>query len=332
MTLLNRHPVGRDSLSFKDETPACAGVTPFIYIAVEMITLLQHTVPSDFLDKIRLYDYIGQYFKSHIPSRKGLKKAISRGEILINEERASSGDWIKAYQVITLLDLELNPPKSFPMGLEIVFEDDYLAIINKPAGISVSGNQYRTIQNAVIDQINISTQTDALKWVRPVHRLDNPTSGLLIIAKTASALIALGNMFKEKSIEKTYEAVVIGAIRENGVINTEIDEKSAVTHYEHIQHVKSLKNQTLTHVRLSPKTGRTHQLRIHLSSIGHAIMGDQQYGIEGQVYTEKGLFLAAVRLSFIHPITNEPVDIKIPTPHKFTSLLEREKRRWEKYN
>jgi RluA family pseudouridine synthase len=297
-----------------------------------VINLLEHIVPSDFSDKIRLYDYIGQYFKSHIPSRKGLKKAISRGAILIDDQKASSGDWIKANQVITLLDLELNPPKAFPMKLEVVFEDDYLAIINKPAGISVSGNQYRTIQNALVDQIKLSTQIDALKWARPVHRLDNPTSGLLLIAKTATTLIALGNMFKDKSIEKRYEAIVIGSVAENGIVSAEIEGKSAVTHYEVMLEVKSLKNDTLTHLGLSPKTGRTHQIRIHLSGIGHAIMGDQQYGIEGQVYTEKGLFLAAVGLSFVHPNTCAPFEVKIPTPHKFTSLMEREQRRWNKYN
>lgn len=297
-----------------------------------MIKLLEHIVPTDFSQKIRLYDYIGQYFKSHIPSRKGLKKAISRGEILIKEQRAYSGDWIAAGQHITLVDLEFNPPKPFPLKLEVVYEDDYFAIINKPAGISVSGNEYRTIQNAVVGQIKLSTQTDALKWARPVHRLDNPTSGLLLIAKTSKALITFGNMFKGKLIEKTYEAVVIGTLSKEGLINTMIEDKSAITHYEPIEQVRSLKNDFLTHVRLSPKTGRTHQLRVHLSGIGHPIMGDQQYGMKGHVFTEKGLFLAAVALSFTHPITAVPLKIKISTPHKFISLLQREERRWKKYN
>jgi len=297
-----------------------------------MIKLLEHTVPADFSQKIRLYDYIGEYFASHIPSRKGLKKVISKGELLINGERAYSGNWIAAGQHITLVDLELNPPKPFPLALEIIYEDDYLAIINKPAGISVSGNEYRTIQNAVVGQIGLSTQTDALKWARPVHRLDNPTSGLLLISKTSTTLIALGNMFKNKLIEKTYEAVVIGAMSQSQVINSKVEDKPAITHYEPMEQVRSLKNDLLTHVRLSPKTGRTHQLRIHLSRIGHPIMGDQQYGIEGQVFSEKGLFLAAVGLSFTHPITQVPLKINIPTPHKFISLLQREQRRWEKYN
>ncbi len=297
-----------------------------------MIILLEHTVPTDFSKKVRLYDYIGQYFLSHLPSRKGLKKAISRGEVLINHERAYSGDWILPKQVIFLIDLELTPPKPFPLTLEVIHEDDYLAIINKPAGISVSGNEYRTIQNAIVNQISLSTQSDALKWARPVHRLDHPTSGLLIIAKTATALMTLGRMFQNKTIRKTYEAIVTGSISTKGTINTDVEEKSAITYYEPIQQVRSLKNDFLTHVRLSPKTGRTHQLRIHLSAIGHPIMGDQQYGTRGKVFTEKGLFLSAVGLAFDHPITKEPLDIKINTPHKFTSLLVREQRRWKKYN
>jgi RluA family pseudouridine synthase len=297
-----------------------------------VIQLLKHIVPADIPDKVRLYDYIGHHFLSHIPSRKGLKKAISRGEIRINDQRAYSGDWIVPGQQITLVDLERNPPKPFPLTLEIIYEDEYIAVINKPAGIRVSGNEYRTIQNAVVGQIALSKQPDALKWARPVHRLDQPTSGLLLIAKTASALIALGNMFKDRLIEKTYEAVVIGTLAQKQIINTEIEDKSARTHCELITQVNSLKNDHLTHVRLSPKTGRTHQLRIHLSGIGHPIMGDQQYGISGQIFTEKGLFLAAVALSFIHPITAVHVEINIPTPHKFISLLEREQRRWMKYH
>ena len=281
---------------------------------------------------MRLYDYIGEYFYSHIPSRKGLKKAISRGEVLINNQRAYSGDWIKANQVITLVDLEFNPPKPYPLKLEIIHEDDYLVIINKPAGISVSGNQFRTIQNTIVDQIKIESQPDALKWARPVHRLDNPTSGLLIIAKTASALMQLGLMFKEKTIQKTYEAIVVGEVNQSGVIDSAIENKNSITHYEPIKIVRSLQNEYLTQLRLSPQTGRTHQIRIHLSSMGHPIIGDQLYGVDGKVYKEKGLFLAAVGLSFTHPITKALIEYYLPTPHKFIALLEREQRRWKKYN
>lgn len=298
-----------------------------------MIVLLEHIVPSSFSEKVRLYDYIGQYFASHIPSRKGLKKTISRGEVFINYKQGHSGDWVLPGQVIQLVDLELNPPKAFSMHLEIIYEDDHLAIINKPAGINVSGNQYRTIQNALVNQISLSKQSDSLKWARPVHRLDNPTSGLLIVAKTSSTLIMLGDMFKKKLIQKTYEAIVVGEItKKEGMINYEVEQKSATTHYEPIQHIRSLKNDFLTHLRLFPKTGRKHQLRIHLSKIGCPIMGDKDYGTQGNVFTEKGLFLAAVGVSFTHPVTKVLVDINIQTPHKFNSLLSREQRRWNKYN
>ena len=85
-------------------------------------------------------------------------------------------------------------------------------------------------------------------------------------------------------------------------------------------------------LELAPKTGRTHQIRIHLSKLGFPIMGDQLYGSDGEVLMGKGLFLTAVALSFIHPITNKELIVKNPAPHKFESLLEREQRRWEKYN
>ncbi|MCB0381582.1 MAG: RluA family pseudouridine synthase [Flavobacteriales bacterium] len=295
-----------------------------------MVVLQTHIVPNN-IEEQRLYDYAALNFPT-LPSRKAIKKAITRGEILVDGKLSSTGWWVKAGQKIELLESAINPPKQYELKLEVVYEDDFFAIINKPAGITVSGNQFRTIQNALIGNINISTAQDALRWPKPVHRLDNPTSGLLLVAKTASALVKLGQQFENKSIQKKYAAIVIGKTPESGTITIEVEGLPATTHFKLVKVVPSLKNEFLSLLELSPKTGRTHQIRIHLAQLGFPIMGDKLYGNEAEILRGKGLFLSAIGLELNHPITNELLKIEIPLPHKFTSLLERENRRWGKYN
>ncbi|MBL4593253.1 MAG: RluA family pseudouridine synthase [Flavobacteriales bacterium] len=295
-----------------------------------MVILKTHIVPEG-VEDIRLYDYAQQIFPT-IPSRKGIKKAIAREEIIVDGEKTSTGLWIKPGQKIELLESSINPPKEYHLKLEVVYEDEYFAVINKPAGIPVSGNQFRTIQNALIGNVKLSKEEDALRWPKPVHRLDSPTSGLLLIAKTAKALVKLGQQFENKEIQKKYCAIVIGEIPETGTIDFEIEGLKSLTEYQLNRFVPSLRNEFLSLVNLYPKTGRTHQLRIHLSKLGFSILGDKLYGNEGGILVGKGLFLAAIELQFNHPITKEPIIIEAEVPYKFNALLERENRRWEKYN
>lgn len=295
-----------------------------------MVVLKTHIVPEG-VEEIRLYDYAQQIFPT-MPSRKGIKKAIAREEITVDGEKTTTGWWVKPGQKIELLESNINPPKAYNLALEVVYEDEYLAVINKPAGISVSGNQFRTIQNALIGKVKASKEADALRWAKPVHRLDNPTSGLLIVAKTAKALMKLGQQFENKEIKKKYCAIVIGQLPESGVIDFDIDGLTSLTDYKLGKIVPSLRNEYLSLVELSPKTGRTHQLRIHLSKLGFPILGDKLYGKEGEILKGKGLFLSATALQLNHPITSEVLTIEIETPYKFNALLERETKRWEKYN
>ena len=295
-----------------------------------MPVLKTHIVPED-VEEIRLYDYVQQVFTT-IPSRKGVKKAIAREEILVDGKKTSTGHWVKAGQQIELLESSANPPKEYHLKLDIVFEDEFMAVINKPAGIPVSGNQFRTIQNAIIGNVSLSKEEDALRWPKPVHRLDGPTSGLLIIAKTAKALVKLGQQFEQKTIHKKYVAIVMGKPPESGSIASDVEGLSSLSEYKTIKTIESLRSGHLSLLELSPKTGRTHQLRIHLSSIGLPILGDKIYGDEGNVLEGKGLFLSALELNLNHPITNEGLSIKIDIPHKFNSLLEREVKMWKKYN
>lgn len=235
-------------------------------------------------------------------------------------------------QVIDLLETPQSQPKIFELQLEILFEDNYMAAIHKPAGFSVSGNAYKTIYNALPFNLKKSAEPDALPWPTPVHRLDNQTSGILLIAKTKTAQIALGNQFGNHSIQKKYCAIVIGEVNLNGKINTPIDTKTAETNFEVDNVVNSLKYKHLSFLNVVPKTGRTHQIRIHLSSIGHPIFGDKLYVEEKMLHKGKGLFLCAYEISFLHPKTSEEINLKIEIPHKFESLLLREQRRWGNYN
>jgi len=294
-----------------------------------MLILEQHTVPPD-LQKIRLLDYALLIFKT-IPSRSGMKKVIKSGSILVNGQPGHASNWVLEGQHITLVDLENKPPKPLHIKLEIIFEDEHLAIINKPAGIEISGNKYYTIQNALLTNIALSKEPDALKWARPVHRLDMPTSGLLLVAKTAEALMNLGQQFEKRKVQKKYMSIVAGKLSGSGEINTSISNQKAQTQYNVISNCHSLKTQWLSLVELIPHTGRTHQLRIHMANHGYPIVGDRLYG-NGPLLKGKGLFLASVTISFTHPQSNKPLEFSISQPNKFDSLLEREERRWKQFN
>jgi RluA family pseudouridine synthase len=307
---------------------ACLDII-IVTTTLPMFLLKTHTVPAN-VSPARLSDYACGIFEQ-LPSRKGVKKAIKKGAIRLNGNPADTGRWVQPHDVITLVDLEETPPKNYEFDLEIVYEDDHLAIINKPAGVKVSGNQYRTIVNMLPDNVQASPLPDALKWAKPVHRLDVPTSGLLMVAKTAQAHMHLGQQLEQKTIKKTYHAIVKGTPAKQGHIRTPIGTQSAHSEFEVLQTISSLQSGTLSLVRLSPHTGRTHQLRIHMAGLGHPIMGDTEYDEANQTIQHKGLFLAATSLQLAHPALDKNLEVSIDLPHKFTSLLEREVRRWEKF-
>ena len=235
-------------------------------------------------------------------------------------------------QVIDLLETPQSQPKIFELELEVLFEDHFMAAIHKPAGFSVSGNAYKTIYNSLPYNLKKSSEPDALPWPTPVHRLDNQTSGILLIAKTKTAQIALGNQLENHTIQKKYCAVVIGKVLSKGKIKTPIEDKTAQTDFEVVTVVNSLRFEHLSLLNVFPKTGRTHQIRIHLASIGHPIFGDKLYVEEKMLHKGKGLFLCACEISFLHPKTSEEINLKIAPPYKFESLFLREQRRWQAHN
>ena len=269
---------------------------------------------------IRFQEYGVGIFNT-IPTKSGIKKAIKKELIFIDGLLATTSKFISGGEKIELFEAESSTVfERLQLNLEVLFEDSYLAIIYKPAGILVSGNRFVTIANGLTQNLKKSNQLDAVR-PQPIHRLDYPTSGILLIGKTSSSINALSALFKNKEIQKTYFAITIGKMEENGEMNFHIDEKIALTQFDVLRTVVSKRFTFLNLVKLSPKTGRKHQLRKHLSSIGNPILGDKEYFKEGLVLNGRGLYLHASALDFIHPFTKDTISITKENPKKFTTIF-----------
>ncbi|WP_405568174.1 RluA family pseudouridine synthase [Polaribacter sp. Asnod6-C07] len=269
---------------------------------------------------IRFQEYGVGIFKT-IPTKSGIKKAIKKGIVFIDDELATTSRFILGGEKIELYQSENSSTfKRLKLDLEVLFEDDYLAIIYKPAGILVNGNKFVTIANALSQNLQKSSLQDAVK-PQPIHRLDYPTSGVLLVGKTSSSIQKLSDLFKNKVIQKTYFAVTISEMCIGGTINFKVDNKKASTEFKVLSSVKSERFAFLNLVKLSPKTGRKHQLRKHLSAIGHQILGDKDYGNTNLVLKGKGLYLHAFSLEFLHPFTKETIFISKELPKKFKKIF-----------
>lgn len=278
-----------------------------------------HIVPENISD-VRLSDYVKGVFDV-IPSKKGMKKAIDKGYVFVNEEESSTGRYICSNDKIELF-LPEDFKKSYELKVEVVYEDDALAIVNKPAGLLTNGNAFKTLENTLSFNLAISSAPDALIWPEVTHRLDFPTSGLVIVAKTRSSNVKLKQMFEQREVRKTYHAITIGQIRNRkGLIDHDIDAKNASSEFEVVKSVPSGKYKFFNLVKLKPHTGRRHQLRIHLASIGHPILGDREHGTSKHWDMKRGLYLAATGLEFSHPSTDKVLNLAIDIPKKFYKLL-----------
>ena len=278
-----------------------------------------HIVPK-LKNTIRFQEYAVGIFKI-IPTKSGIKKAIKRKLIFINGNLASTSKYISGNEKIELFQpKDTTTFKRLELDIEVLFEDDYLAIVFKPSGILVSGNKFVTIANGLSENLIKSTQYDAVK-PQPVHRLDYPTSGVLLIGKTRSSINTLSKIFKNKEIKKTYFAITIGKMDAKGILNFNIDTKNATTEYEVLKSEPSKRFEYLNLVKLKPKTGRKHQLRKHLYTISNPILGDKEYYLKNSILKGKGMYLHAYSLDFRHPITEEKIIVCKELPKKFKKIF-----------
>ncbi len=269
-------------------------------------------------------------------TRTALQNLIESGEILVNEKKVSKNYKLKNGDEIRINipePVELNAePENIP--LDIVYEDDSLLIVNKPKGMVVHpapGNYSKTLVNALLYHCGDSL-SGINGVIRPgiVHRIDKNTSGLLIVAKTDNAHKILAQQIKAHSFTREYECIAMGKFKElSGTVNapigrnpndrkkmcvTEKNSKNAVTHYEVIEQFEKC-----AHLRCRLETGRTHQIRVHLSYIGHSVLGDDVYG--KQFNGIDGQCLHAKKIGFVHPITEKYMEFDSKLPEYFNDIL-----------
>ncbi len=273
-------------------------------------------------------------------SRNAIQKLIENGKVLVNGVAVNKKYKVNTDDEITMLPSELKPldaePENIP--LDIVYEDEHLLVVNKPRGMVVHpapGNYSGTLVNALLYHCK-----DSLSGIngilRPgiVHRIDKDTSGLLIVAKNDKAHIGLAEQIKEHSFIREYNAVIVGHLKEQqGTVNapigrnpkdrkkmcvTQNNSKNAVTHYNVIEDYEGY-----SHISLKLETGRTHQIRVHMAHLGHPVAGDFVYGNDKKSAYLNGQCLHAIKIGFIHPITEEYLEFTSELPDYFTEFLSR---------
>ncbi|MEL6534676.1 MAG: RluA family pseudouridine synthase [Bacteroidota bacterium] len=268
-----------------------------------------------------LVDFILQH-SVLLTSRNAAKTAHKQNRVLVNGAPQGTGYRVAAGELV-LLEPSAGPaPKAYRMELAIPYQDDDMAVVYKPPGLPTSGNAFRTLQNVLVHALPPSPLPDSLAWPRPVHRLDGPTQGLLMVARTQTALTQLGHSLASRQVQKVYHAIVHGLLSEAQDCQHPIAGQEAHSTVAPVATYLHTPRGPRSLVRLMPHTGRTHQLRIHLAQLGHPILGDVQYQEPEKTLQHKGLFLAATQLVFPHPRTGEMVEVTAPIPEKFYRFLE----------
>ena len=272
-------------------------------------------------------------------SRSKLQKMINNGNVLVNGNPVKNSYIVKVDDEISIdenYDDEIKiVPENIP--LDIIYEDEYLLVVNKPSGMVVHpapGNYSGTLVNALMYHCNNLSKVNS--EIRPgiVHRIDADTSGLLVIAKNDDVHNNLAEQIKNHTVVRKYIALVWGVINEDSAtIDAPIGrdknnrKKMCVTadnSKEAITHIKVLKrynNATLIECKL--ETGRTHQIRVHMEYINHPVVNDPVYGNKKLLDHDFGQMLHAKTLGFIHPITNEYLEFNSNVPEEFTKLEEK---------
>ena len=271
-------------------------------------------------------DYCAQFMPS-LGSKSAAKKALRSGQLLLNGNIAKTSDRIKHGDLV-LLRLKIKAPKVFNMQIPITYEDEHFMVVDKPGGIAVNGNRYKTVENVFARHPMPNHISGVLERPIALHRLDVPTKGLLMLAKTKEAQIALSGLFERREIKKMYRAVVHGKSDRQGTIDFSINGKTAMTKYQTVRTVQSRIYGYLSLIHAFPVSGRTHQIRKHLHGINHLIVGDKEYAGTAKTVLGKGLFLQASELAFEHPFEHTTIKLTLSIPGKFTRLLDREEERF----
>ena len=326
-------------------------------------------VPSDSAGQ-RLDQFVAAQLEG--VSRSRVQLLMEQGDVLVNGEREKASLKLRGGERITVTgEPRPTPLKATPedIPLDVVFEDADLAVVNKPAGMMVhagSGQNENarskgTLVNALLYRFRKLSSTGGELRPGIVHRLDKDTSGLIVVAKNDRTHAALGDMFASRRIKKTYVALVQGAVeRAKGTINAGVgrdpvrrtrmtaqpqeNARSAVSHYEVVRRLSNRFGK-FTLVRVRIETGRTHQIRVHMASIGHPVVGDTLYGGAGQLTDQVASqaaqskaarrkaeperlrlgrnFLHAARIEFVHPRTGKLLELEAPLPEELESFLAR---------
>ncbi len=285
---------------------------------------------------------IDKFLSDSLPdvSRSYIQKLIKDGQVTVNQKTVKSNYKLNAGDLLSMEEPELQEPdiEAEDIPLDILYEDSDLLIINKPKGMVVhpsAGHYSGTLVNALMHYCkeDLSGINGVL---RPgiVHRIDMDTTGSLLVCKNDFTHNHIAEQLKVHSITRVYHAIVHGVIKDDeGTINAPIGRhpidrkkmsinhkngKEAVTHYKVL---KRFKNFTYIECRL--ETGRTHQIRVHMSSIGHPLLGDSVYGPAKSPYKLQGQTLHAKTIGIIHPRTEEYVEVNAPLPEYFSNLLKK---------
>lgn len=285
------------------------------------------------VEGIRIDKYLPTCYEEM--TRSELKKYFDNGKVYVNDKLVKPSCKVLNSDIIKIEELDNTLSDILPenIPLDIVYEDNEIIIINKPSGMVVHpapGHASGTLVNALMYHYQQLSDLNGENRAGIVHRIDKDTSGLLIICKTNFAHRKISEQLKSKEAHRTYHAIVTGSIGHNlGIIDAPIGRdpsnrqkmaivptgKNAVTKFKVLDRFRDF-----TYLELQLETGRTHQIRVHMSYINHPVFGDPLYGVRKQV-EPFGQYLHAKKIGFIHPRTNEYMEFEVDLPEEFKVKL-----------